>query len=180
MLLHYLKIAARNLLKNKTQSVISIVGLAIGLAAFVYGWHWMKYETSYDSFYPDAERSYLVYSPSENNYLGVSSPVLSEYIREHCPQVEYVTRSFQSSSMNYQADNVLMNAPEFIPVDSAFQGIFPQTILYGRKLKDTTTSYFPKALPENISESPKRHWKRYWYRQPDLGFICPNRNTSKW
>ena len=60
MLLHYLKVAARNLLKYKTQSVISIVGLAIGLAAFVYGWHWMKYETSYDSFYPDAERSYLV------------------------------------------------------------------------------------------------------------------------
>ena len=85
MLLHYLKVAVRNLLKYKTQSVISIVGLAIGLAAFVYGWHWMKYETSYDSFYPDAERSYLVYSPSENNYLGVSSPVLSEYIREHCP-----------------------------------------------------------------------------------------------
>lgn len=34
MLLHYLKIAWRNLLKYKTQSVISILGLAIGFTAF--------------------------------------------------------------------------------------------------------------------------------------------------
>ena len=30
MILHYLKIACRNLLKYKTQSIISILGLAIG------------------------------------------------------------------------------------------------------------------------------------------------------
>ena len=34
MLLHYLKVAVRNLLKYKTQSAISIVGLALGFACF--------------------------------------------------------------------------------------------------------------------------------------------------
>ena len=173
MLLHYLKVAVRNLLKYKTQSVISIVGLAIGLAAFVYGWHWMKYETSYDSFYPDAERSYLVYSPSENNYLGVSSPVLSEYIREHCPQVEYVTRSFQSSSMNYQADNVLMNAPEFIPVDSAFQGIFPQTILYGRKLMDTYDIILSESFARKYFGEPQKALETVLVQTARPGFYLP-------
>ena len=97
MLLHYLKVAVRNLLKYRTQSVISIIGLAIGLAAFVYGWHWMKYETSYDSFYPDAERSYIVYSPSENNHQGYSPSVLVDYIREYCPEVECITRAYPST-----------------------------------------------------------------------------------
>ena len=32
---HYLKIAWRNLLKYKLQSVISILGLAVGLSCFV-------------------------------------------------------------------------------------------------------------------------------------------------
>ena len=34
MLLHYLKVAVRNLLKYKIQSVISILGLAVGVACF--------------------------------------------------------------------------------------------------------------------------------------------------
>ena len=60
MILHYLKIALRNLLKYRTQSAISVLGLAVGLGFFTFGYHWLKYETSYDSFYPDADRSYLV------------------------------------------------------------------------------------------------------------------------
>ena len=34
MIRHYLKIACRNLLKYKTQSIISILGLAIGFTCF--------------------------------------------------------------------------------------------------------------------------------------------------
>ena len=50
MILHYLKIAFRNLWKYRTQSAISVLGLAGGLALFTFGIHWRKYETSYDSF----------------------------------------------------------------------------------------------------------------------------------
>ena len=39
MIHHYLKIAYRNLLKYRTQSIIRIIGLAIGLACFIwYEW----------------------------------------------------------------------------------------------------------------------------------------------
>ena len=34
MIVHYLKIAWRNLLKYRTQSIISIIGLAVGLFSF--------------------------------------------------------------------------------------------------------------------------------------------------
>ena len=34
MIYHYFKIAFRNLLKYKTQSIISIIGLAIGFTCF--------------------------------------------------------------------------------------------------------------------------------------------------
>ena len=60
MLLHYLKVAVRNLLKYKTQSVISILGLAIGLATFTLSAFWVRYEMTFDTFHRDAERMYLV------------------------------------------------------------------------------------------------------------------------
>ena len=42
MILHYLKVAFRNLLKYKTQSFISVLGLAVGLAFFTFGFHWLR------------------------------------------------------------------------------------------------------------------------------------------
>ncbi len=60
MIVHYLKVAVRNLLKYKTQSIISILGLAIGLACFVLSAFWVRYEMTFDTFHRDAERMYLV------------------------------------------------------------------------------------------------------------------------
>ena len=42
MLIHYLKIAWRNLLKYKAQSVISIVGLSISFTAFTFTLSWIR------------------------------------------------------------------------------------------------------------------------------------------
>ena len=61
ILQHYIKIAFRNLAKYKVQSAISIVGLAIGLICFTYGWNWYRYETNYDGFYPQSEQIYRIY-----------------------------------------------------------------------------------------------------------------------
>ncbi len=57
MILYFLKVAWRNLLKYKAQSVISILGLAIGFMAFSFTMSWISFEYSYDSFTPDADRT---------------------------------------------------------------------------------------------------------------------------
>ena len=61
MLQHYLIIAIRNFFKYKLQTVISITGLAIRLVCFAYGINWLKYETSYDGFYPQSKQIYMLY-----------------------------------------------------------------------------------------------------------------------
>ena len=60
MIQHYLKIAIRNLLKYKTQTIISIVGLAIGFTCFALATLWVHYEMTYDDFHEGAERIYVV------------------------------------------------------------------------------------------------------------------------
>jgi putative ABC transport system permease protein len=66
MLRNYLKIAYRNLLKNKGFSLINIFGLAAGVAAFVLIFQYVQFETTYDTFQEEGERIYRVQA---NRYL---------------------------------------------------------------------------------------------------------------
>ena len=60
MIKHYLKVAFRNLMKYKTQSLVSIIGLAVGFTCFALSVLWIRYEMTYDNFHKGANRIYLV------------------------------------------------------------------------------------------------------------------------
>lgn len=57
---HYFKVTFRELVKYKTQSIVSIIGLAIGFTAFVLGGYWLWWETHFDNFHPDGDRLYCL------------------------------------------------------------------------------------------------------------------------
>jgi len=50
MFRNYFKTAWRNLLKNKTFSTINILGLAIGIAAFLLIVNYLRFEYSFDNY----------------------------------------------------------------------------------------------------------------------------------
>ena len=62
MILHYLKIAWRNLLKYRMQTAVNVVGIAVGFACFAFANLWMRYEASFDSRHEGADRMYLLYA----------------------------------------------------------------------------------------------------------------------
>ncbi len=90
MLKHYLKIAIRNLLKYRSQSFISIFGLAIGFTCFALGTLWIHYEMTYDSFHKNADRIYLVRQKSILDESGLASTprALAAYLKQICPEIE--------------------------------------------------------------------------------------------
>ena len=155
MILHYLKIAFRNLLKYRTQSAISVLGLAVGLAFFTFGFHWLKYETSYDSFYPDANRSYLVYTQDENNKQGHSLHALASFIRECLPEVEVVTQSV-STYTDYTFDDKRIKTPDFMSVDSCFLEIFPQVLVCGRPLERANEIIISESFAKKYFSSAEK------------------------
>ncbi len=67
MIRHYFKIAFRNLLKYKTQSIISIIGLAVGITCFALATLWIRYEMTYDTFHRRADDIYLSKSTTHNH-----------------------------------------------------------------------------------------------------------------
>ena len=80
MLINYLKIAWRNLVKHKTFSVINIAGLAIGLGCFVLIALYVADELSFDRFNEKANRIYRINSDirfgGNEQRLAVSSDMM--------------------------------------------------------------------------------------------------------
>ena len=60
MLKNYLRVALRNLSKNKAFSFINIVGLAVGMAACLLILQYVRYELSYDKFNAKGDRLYRI------------------------------------------------------------------------------------------------------------------------
>jgi len=90
MILHYLKIAFRNMRKYKNQTLISVIGLAVGFTCFALSMLWIRYEMTFDSFHKNAKQMYVVYRPdtfSPTGY-GRGNPYpLAAYLKETFPEI---------------------------------------------------------------------------------------------
>ena len=60
MMLHYLKVGIRNLLSHKTQSLVSLFGLAMAFACVSLATYWNLYERTYDAFQGNSDRIYRI------------------------------------------------------------------------------------------------------------------------
>src|SRR4051812_23865340 len=64
MLKNYFKIAWRNMVKNKTVSVINVLGLTLGITACLIIYLDTRFELSYDRLQPEKENIYRVVTSS--------------------------------------------------------------------------------------------------------------------
>jgi putative ABC transport system permease protein len=101
---NYLKIAIRNLLKNKLFSFINISGVAIGLACFLLLALYVKDELSYDRFHTNADRIYrlsrtfLSKDGTASIRLGHAAPPFGPLIKQDFPEVEQVVRLLETGA----------------------------------------------------------------------------------
>ena len=71
---NYLTVGFRALTRSKTYAFINIFGLALGLAACLMLLIYVRYETAYDRWLPDAERVFQVQSISTRRTMPSRSP----------------------------------------------------------------------------------------------------------
>jgi putative ABC transport system permease protein len=77
MLKNYIKIALRNMSRNKLYSLINLTGLAIGLAACLMIWLWVQDEMNYDRFHSNADRIYRVERKFDYKDMHGQAPITS-------------------------------------------------------------------------------------------------------
>lgn len=97
MFINYIKVILRSLRRDKTYSMINILGLAIGFACFSLTDGYIKNERTYESFNPHADRVYRVVGVLNQAGLGeyhnaVTPGPLGPALQTEIPQVEAATR----------------------------------------------------------------------------------------
>ena len=135
ILQHYIKITFRNLAKYKVQSAISIVGLAIGLICFTYGWNWYRYETTYDGFYPQSKNIYRVYGiDKQTGKKAEELPlILARKLKKDFPEVIETTQIYSKFGSTFNYGEISLEDPEEESIDEQYFNFFPRPVICGKK-----------------------------------------------
>src|SRR6476661_6374450 len=96
MLSNYLKIALRNLMRNRVYSAINILGLALGVACCLLLALYIQDEVSYDKHHKRVEDLYRIVSKFESDVVvdkaGAASPPIAMTLKAEIPEVEAAVR----------------------------------------------------------------------------------------
>jgi hypothetical protein len=92
MFKNYLKIALRNLFRQKAYSFINISGLAIGMACAILILLWVQDELSYDRFFENADRLYMAILGEHNpggeiKYYRTTPAPLAAELKARYPEI---------------------------------------------------------------------------------------------
>ncbi len=97
MLKNYLKIAIRNIFKNKVYSFINIAGLSIGITASILILLWVTDELNFNSFQKNINNIYVIPQTQHYQTIGdftvmVTPPALLPALKSERPEIKYATR----------------------------------------------------------------------------------------
>lgn len=147
-----LKIAWRNLLKNRIYTGINVLGLALGLAGFIFILLYVNHEKSYDHWdeqlkdvYQVQEIDHWEIKDGKEIWMGEADKRLVNLFKESLPQVEEIT---QLKSLGNPRSVILPNTEPFLQYNISvasptFFAVFPFKFVYG----DASTAF---NKPESI------------------------------
>ena len=137
MIRNILLVTCRNLFKNRGYSSINIIGLALGMAAFILIGAYVHFEKSYDNMHPDADNIYRVesrfykgarltddWATSTNGYAKAMKdnlPGIASYARINWSNAERIVRY---NTIKYREEHVCF-------ADSNFFAFFAYPLLKG-------------------------------------------------
>ncbi|MFS4445974.1 ABC transporter permease [Maribacter sp. 2307UL18-2] len=134
MIKNYLKIAWRNLIRNKSFSLLNIVGLSIGLAVTALILIWISFEVGIDQFHENKDRIYQVYNKAPVDgelWTWNSTPkVMASVIKKDYPEVEAVSRFYYDTPLLFAKGDKRIKSTGTI-VDPDFLKIFSFPLLEG-------------------------------------------------
>ncbi|OJJ21423.1 hypothetical protein BKI52_12800 [marine bacterium AO1-C] len=164
MIKNYLKIALRNLLRNKLFSGLNILGLIIGMVSCLLILQYVQFEMSYDSFHKNADNIYRLRSQEYQNKQLVADGVFSflrtgEMMLKEFPEVTTFTSIYHKEvstlahqERHFKETNLYIVDPSFLEVFSfkLFKGQVntvlqkPASIVLTRAMAN---KYFPGENP---------------------------------
>jgi putative ABC transport system permease protein len=128
MIRNYFKIAWRNIIRYRANSIINILGLGIGLTCVILIALFIQDELSYDKFFKDSSQIYRVNidgKMGDNSlYAGYTPPPAGEALVDNFPEVESYTRIYRPNADVIKSKTTdsehIFNEPDIYAVDANF------------------------------------------------------------
>lgn len=173
MLKNYIKIAIRNLRRNKIYSTISVLGLAIGITGATLLYLYINDELSYDSFHEKSDRIYRIVeiSPDGSRHFGQTAPVLGAALENSYPEIQEMVRLYQPVGhidMLWKGERV--HERNYVLADPGFFQLFDFEIVKG-------DSENPLAIPNSVVIS-ERTAERLFGDENPIGQDLPFNNIN--
>jgi hypothetical protein len=141
MIRNYLVTALRTLLRNRTYALLNVAGLSVGITACILIFLLLRFELSYDTFHPRADRIYRVATEFDGSEGKGYTPGLPDpapdALRTDYPQLEAVApiyTVYNGLMTTYQGDRPDKKFKEdlgIIMADGNFLKIFHLPLLSG-------------------------------------------------
>lgn len=151
-----LKIALRNLWKNKGFSLINIGGLAIGLASCMVLLLYVAYEWSYDKQFTNSDKTYVVYQNAPANgkiFSWAWTPnAMAEEVAAKIPGVKYASHSTYPNGKLISAGEKKINS-RVVFADPSFVKILDYKFIKGNPnqvLKGVNTIILTKSFSQKL------------------------------
>ncbi|MFQ3213429.1 MAG: putative ABC transport system permease protein [Marivirga sp.] len=141
MLRNYIKIAWRNLIKNKLYSIINITGLSIGVACSMLIFLYVSNELSYDQFHENADNIYRASREGkmgDNEFRFPFTPApLATALLEEVPEIDKAVRLRSEGSFLVKSPEMEQSFQEnqVLFADSGFFELFSFPIIEGNPKK---------------------------------------------
>lgn len=155
MFRNYLKVALRNLWKNKAFSAINILGLSVGIATCLLITLYVLDELSYDAYNDKADRIYRVdvdlkFGGAEQKFAVASAPMAFTMVKDY-PQVENAVRfrNYGPSVVKKGEQNI--REEHVIFADSTLFAVFTLPMIAGDRntaLKEPNSLVITKHIAE--------------------------------
>ena len=143
MLISFIKVAIRNLFRQKVYTSINVLGLATSITACLLIVLYVKHESSYDSFFPNADRIYKMALerkyPGYTTFYSVVPHSFAQSIQNDFPEVEntlLVIGPTKNAVLTYKVEEKEIKSFEedyFLFADSSFFSFFDVDFIKGDK-----------------------------------------------
>ncbi|MBN1271108.1 MAG: ABC transporter permease [Candidatus Aminicenantes bacterium] len=157
MFKNYLKIAFRNLKRQKGFSLINISGLAIGMACCLLILLYVSDELSFDRFHKNGDRIYRILSYSTiggtTRNFAISPSALAPAAAESIPEIELYCRLYEFGNMRLQHGENIHEFPTWHSADEDFFSIFSHDFIEGNPdtaLRQPYSLVLPKSTAIRI------------------------------
>jgi putative ABC transport system permease protein len=167
MILNYLKVAFRTILKNRVYSLISIAGLAIGMACCLLIFLWVQDELSFDNFHENGDRLYQVVTQYDDIGWTLATPwAIAPILNRDFPEIERAARFNEQYVLIQYEDRTFYESVGF--VDPDFLKMFSFPIIKG----DPATAL---NAPESVLIS-ERTARKYFKDDNPIGKVITVNN----